>query len=720
MKNILRKNFTRIFKMIVFLFLEVLIFFYITKNLGGITLPDFKTALIVIILLSLINAILWPILSYISLRFIVFTLGFGTFLIDGFILYVLSYFIPGVSIEGFALFSIPLLIGIINTILSLLLGIDNDSTYYKYVLKREIQPSTNIHKQGYIFLEIDGLAYDILVEAINKGIMPFLKSLLDNDSHKLVSWHTDLSSQTSSSQAGILHGNNSNIPAFRWLEKDNDNKIVSSNGLIDASNIEKKLSNNEGLLSHNGASRSNLFSGDASDYILTYSKFNKLSDFYTKTWYYLYSSPYVIARILVLFIWDMIMEVYSRIIHLLKNIHPRIHRGLFYFVARGGANVVMREATTFALMGDIYAGNYNVIYATYMGYDEIAHHSGIRDNDSFYALKHIDNHFKRLYDTTLDAKRPYKLIFLSDHGQSEGPTFKQKYGLTLNDLVKKYLPNHITIHSILYSNEDHFADSFSIKPIAKINKKKLDDKIDDTKEKLDEKFDDTRERLIQLKNKASSQKYIKEAMEKKEIFKEGPIFDRLQNIFDKYELGIELPNDELIKEDTAQTIVLASGNLGLIYFTDWSYRLTYEQMEDAFPGLIKGLASHDGIGFVMVKSRVFGTIVLSDDNVYYLEEDKYVGEKFLDIYGENTINNLKRTDSFNHVPDILVNSLYDPENDEVYAFEELIGSHGGAGGTQQEPFIMYPSSWNLEKDIIGAENVHKFFKKEIKNSWDDD
>ena len=77
------------------------------------------------------------------------------------------------------------------------------------------------------------------------------------------------------------------------------------------------------------------------------------------------------------------------------------------------------------------------------------------------------------------------------------------------------------------------------------------------------------------------------------------------------------------------------------------------------------------------------------------------------------VKKLKRTDKFGHVPDILVNSEYNIEEDEVYAFEELIGSHGGAGGNQQYPFILYPSNWNLESEIFGAENVYKFFKSEM-------
>lgn len=707
MSNFFRRNFTRIIKTLAFLFLEVLIFFIITKTIGGINLPDFQTAFVVILLLSVINAIIWPLLSYVSLRFIVFTLGFGTFLIDGILLYLITLLFPNVSIEGISLFSIPLLLGLINAFISVILDIDEDSTYYRYVLKRQIQPKNTIEKEGFIFLEIDGLAYDVLVDALKQGVMPYLKSIIDDGSHKITKWYTDLSSQTSSSQAGILHGNNDNIVAFRWVEKENDNKIVSSNSLSDAVGIERGISDGNGLLSDRGASRSNLFSGDAEDYLLTYSKFAKLSDFYTKTWYYLYSSPYVIARMLVLFIADMAMEVLSRIEHIVRNITPRVKRGLYYFVARSGTNIVMREATTFTLIGDIYAGVYNTMYATYMGYDEIAHHSGIRDKDSFYSLKQIDTQIKRVHRAILDSKRKYELVILSDHGQSNGPTFKQKYGLTLNDLVKKYLPEHITIHSILYSNEDHFADNFSIKPLALENKEKLNERIDGTKDKFN-----------QLKGKALNQKYVKEIMDKKDYLKEKePIIERLQKISDKYNIGINFEGDELIKDDTAQTIVLASGNLGLIYFTDWKTRLTYEQIEDAFPGLIKGLADHKGIGFVMVKSEVLGTMVLSGDDVYYLDKDKYVGNEFLKKYGNHIANNLKRTDNFEHVPDILVNSYYDEENDEVYAFEELIGSHGGMGGTQQEPFIAYPSNWTLNNEIIGAENVHKFFKREINNSW---
>ena len=739
MTSTIREEIKKIIYIIVYLILEVSIFFIITKTLGGISIPDFRTAFLVIILLSLVNAILWPLLSYFSLRFIVVTLGFGTFLIDGILLYFISLLIPGVYISGIALFSVPLLIGLISSLVSLVLNIDDDDSYYHNILEKEmkaIYPKTN-EKEGFIFLEIDGLSHHTLRKALENGDMPTLSKWLSDGSHKLARWETDLSSQTSSSQAGILHGNNNNIPAFRWVEKEKDNRIISSNGRDNSELIEKRISNGKGLLSNNGASRSNLFSGDATDHILTFSKFAISKAIKSRSWYYLYSKPYAITRILILFIFDMIMEFASRMRHLFKNIQPRLKwRGLAYYVARAGTNVAMREATTLTLIGDILAGNYNAIYATYMGYDEIAHHSGVEDYDSFYALRQIDRQFKRLENAKEKSTRDYKFIVLSDHGQSKGFTFKEKYGESLNDLVKELLPDDITVHSILHSNDDHFREKYSLKPYVENNLEKVDRRIeksiDNTKEKIDNTIDNTKERIDsrldfeisprekfnEIKNNSSTLEYFnKLKSERSFLNSDEPFTKRLNNISTDFNLNIQFSSKTKVSEKTAQTIVLASGNLGLIYFTDWSDRMTYEQIEDAFPGLISGLAHHEGIGFVMVKSDIYDTIVLSNDDVLYLDTEEYYGNHFLDSFGENTIRKLKRTDGFAHVPDILVNSAYDVDNDEVYAFEELIGSHGGAGGNQQYPFILYPSEWSLEEEIFGSENVHKFFKSEMEKSW---
>ena len=129
-------------------------------------------------------------------------------------------------------------------------------------------------------LEIDGLSINTLKKAIDKGKMPNIKNFIDNKTHTLKEWETDLSSQTGASQEGILHGNNKNIVAYRWVEKENNNQIVVSGKLSDSPMIEKRISNGKGLLHINGASRTNLFSGDTDNVLLTYSKVNEISEFF--------------------------------------------------------------------------------------------------------------------------------------------------------------------------------------------------------------------------------------------------------------------------------------------------------------------------------------------------------------------------------------------------------------------------------------------------------
>ncbi|MBO5151130.1 MAG: phage holin family protein, partial [Methanobrevibacter sp.] len=167
------------------------------------------------------------------------------------------------------------------------------------------------------------------------------------------------------------------------------------------------------------------------------------------------------------------------------------------------------------------------------------------------------------------------------------------------------------------------------------------------------------------------------------------------------------------KAKDSELIVLGSGNMGLIYFTQWKQRLTYEEIVMLFPELIPGLVNHSGIGFVLVNSITNGGMVIGQKGIYYLDNDKIVGENPLEDFGKNAAMHLKRQNSFDNMPDIMVNSFYDSKHDEVCAFEELIGSHGGLGGNQTRPFILYPSEWNDPGELVGAESVYRFLKREI-------
>lgn len=655
---------------------------------AGISVNNLETAFVAVAVIGILNAILWPLLTRYTLPFLVATFGVGLLVLNAFILWLTSQIVEGFTISGLAYITTPIVMAAITTVISALLTIDDDASYFRTVLRRRIEKSENHSnkKPGVIFTEIDGLSAPILKEALNKGKMPTLKRLLEQGSYKINEWEPDLSSQTGASQAGILHGNNSNMPAFRWVEKENDNKIVASNGASDAPLLEARISNGKGLLATNGASRSNLFSGDAEDVIFTYSKLTDLKKFYNKSWYYFYSNPENFPRAIALFLWDLVLEIFSRIRQRVKNVRPRLNKGFVYLFVRAGANVFMREVTTLSVVGDVIAGHVDVLYATYYGYDEVAHHNGIKDEDVFVVLKQLDKQFKRIESACKFASRDYIHVILSDHGQTNGATFKQRYGYTLETLVHRLLPEEQKIYSILSSNEDHWGQPFS-------------QPMEDTQNYINDKIDYARGKTINFRDNA-----FREA-KKISFIRKGLLKDIKK---EKIKIAPKVPKSA----EEANIIVLASGNLGLIYFTDYKQRLSYEKIKYAFPKLIPGLVQHEGVGFIMVRSKKYGTLAIGADGIYYLDKDEIEGENPLKNFGENAADHLRRTDSFKYVPDILVNSTY--ENDEVAAFEELIGSHGGLGGGQCRPFIMCPSKWNLEKEkIVGAEKLHSVLKNKL-------
>jgi putative membrane protein len=137
---------------------------------------------------------------------------------------------------------------------------------------------------------------------------------------------------------------------------------------------------------------------------------------------------------------------------------------------------------------------------------------------------------------------------------------------------------------------------------------------------------------------------------------------------------------------TSHIVVLASGNLGLIYSARLDERASLEQIEAVYPGLLDGLAQHEGVGFVLVHSQAHGPVVIGAGGRSYLGSGCVEGEDPLSVFGPNAAVHLRRTDRFTDAPDILVSSFYDPETGEVAAFEELIGSHGGLGGWQTAAF----------------------------------
>src|SRR6478736_4344269 len=182
--------------------------------------------------------------------------------------------LPGVTVDGFGT-AVVIVIGlaVINAMVSSLMAIDDDVWFDRRtatVARRRAKSAARTDVPGIVFVQLDGVAHDVLVRATRSGDCPTIDKWLRDGRHRLVRWETGWSSQTGVSQCGILHGSVEDMPAFRWVDKESG-QVVVSNRPKSAAEIERAHSDGDGLLAVNGSSYNNLFSGDAARAALTMS-----------------------------------------------------------------------------------------------------------------------------------------------------------------------------------------------------------------------------------------------------------------------------------------------------------------------------------------------------------------------------------------------------------------------------------------------------------------
>jgi hypothetical protein len=174
-------------------------------------------------------------------------------------------------------------------------------------------------------------------------------------------------------------------------------------------------------------------------------------------------------------------------------------------------------------------------------------------------------------------------------------------------------------------------------------------------------------------------------------------------------------------EELPELSVMASGCLGLITFPREPGRVTLERLSELHPRLLPALRDHPGIGFVHVRSGRHGPLVIGKHGTHFLDDGRVEGHDPLAPFGPHAADHVRRTDSFPHCPDVVLNSTYWEEADEVAAFEELVGSHGGMGGEQSFPFVLFPAEFEWpDEAVVGPERVHRIFVSWLEQLGHDD
>jgi uncharacterized membrane protein YvlD (DUF360 family) len=407
----------------------------------GFALEATGAAFLVAAVIAVLNAVLPPIIAALRLPFML-ALGFLLVLAAdaGLLLLADAVLSNDVHVNSFgdALLA-SLVMSAVSVVLETILG-TNDDDQYSLKVTRRIARRQGAHKgtdvPGIIFLEIDGLALPVLRDAMRDGSAATLASWIADDGYRLAEWETDLSSQTGASQAGILLGSNEDIPAFRWVEKETGRMMVCSSP-ADCAEIEQRHATGIGLLVDGGSSRGNLLSGEAEEVILTVSR-AEAEKRANPGYRAFFANGFNVTRVLVLFGWEIALELIAAAQAKRRDVLPRGHRGGLYPLMRGVMCVIVRDLIVFGVLTDMMRGR-PAVYATFSGYDEVAHHSGLMRADTMEAMRKLDREFARIERARRYAPRPYEIVVLSDHGQTQGATFKQRNGYGLDELVERSL-----------------------------------------------------------------------------------------------------------------------------------------------------------------------------------------------------------------------------------------------------------------------------------------
>ncbi|MGW6707064.1 phage holin family protein [Streptomyces sp. NPDC054956] len=609
---------------------------------------------------GLLSALVWPVLVRALLLVPALVLGLLVFFLNGSLLLIALSLIPagrGAAAPETAVV-VAAVMSAVASATSTALAVRDDGAYRRRLYRladrrrrrqrREGRPRAGEAAPGLVFIQLDGVGYEVLRNAAGSGLMPTVADWLDG-SHRLTSWRTDWSSQTGASQLGILHGSNFDVPAFRWYEKDTGDVVVC-NRPTSAAELQRRAierTRDGGLLTLDGASRGNLFSGGADQLALVLSvSARRGRDNRSRAGYFAYfSDPANAVRTALSFVAEVAREITQSVRGRLRGDRPRIARGGLYPLIRAFATVVERDVVVAAVIGDMLAGR-AAVYADLVAYDEVAHHSGPRARDTEQVLARLDRSLALIARVAEHAPREYRIVLLSDHGQSPGETFLGRYGLTLKDLVRAGCGL----------------------PVSR--------------------------RAGRTRSGAEARAAVRAALHR----------------------PVEEAAEEAHPGPGPDPVVLASGNLGLISFPDLPGRASRERIERAYPSLLTTLAGHPGIGFLLVDG-----VVLGPAGAEARLDEPGAAEELLAPFGPGAAQAVRRTDTFPHVADVMVNSAYDPETGTVHAFEEQIGSHGGLGGEQGHPFLMWPVELSEPVpgpggELVGAEAVHEVLSRWLREA----
>ena len=456
------------------------------------------------------------------------------------LVYVAIWLAPGITASFWSAFWASWIVAAVGTATAWLSSAGTDDSFTASLLRRKVagEPVADPDVDGVVFVQLDGVAFPVLRWAIQAGGVPTLRRWVTSGEYVLREWTAQLPCTTPASQLGILHGTIAGVPAFRWYDRELG-RVLIANRPDDAAIIEQRAATGRGLLADDGLALGNLFTGDAPRAVLTMSRLgaSRSSATTRRTFAWFLTHPQGFTRSVVRTVAEVVKERWQAARQKRLDVLPRVHRGWTFAGLRAATNVLQRDLNTAVIAEEMRKGTKS-IYADYVDYDEIAHHAGMFRPESLAALDGLDRVLATLERLAVHAARRYHIVVLSDHGQSQGQTFRDRFGTDLGQLCTQLMHTEVDLLAA---------------PV------------------------ETWGRVESLAGDLSGSGLTGRAAGRAAAASRRHV--------------------DADAEAGADISVLGSGNLGLLYVHS-AARLTLDDLKQRWPNLIPGLCAHEGIGFI--------------------------------------------------------------------------------------------------------------------------
>lgn len=619
--------------------------------LPGFTYTSWWPLIVAAAATGLVGMVVRPVLVQLAAAIGWVAVGLATIFGQAIVMQVAMDLVPGASFDSFwTAVGAAWIAAAFGTLLVWITSAGTDESFTASLLKIKPGRITDPHIDGVVFIQLDGVAAPVMEWVLQSGTMPTLRRWVDIGSHAVHEWTVQLPCTTPASQQAILQGSAAGVPAFRWYDRELG-RVLVANRPEDAAIIESRASSGLGLLADDGVSISNLFSGDAPKAAMTVSRLevSRGSRRTRQVFARFLLRPDGLSRSLSRTIGEAVRERFQAVRQERLVIHPRVHRSWTFAFLRAFSNGVLRDLNTVLVSEEMMRG-VRSIYVNYVDYDEIAHHAGATRIESLASLTAMDHILSVLEKVAQRAPRRYHVIVLSDHGQSQGEPFLSRYGIALSELCQ-------TLTRAQTEGLEGSIEGWG--------------RVDSVLEDLG----------------GSGTTGVQQAATR-----------RVDQILKPESAG----------QEDADLIVLGSGNLGLVYVPG-PRRLTLEELETRWPGLVPGLVAHAGIGFVSAMGAA-GPVAIGRSGRHHLSTGRIEGVDPLLRFGEHAPAMLLAATGMTQAPDLYVNSSLDPGTLDVAAFEPLVGCHGGLGGWQDRGFVLAPVDLLAPAaPIVGGDDLHRHF-----------